>query len=190
MKSEVFKRELNYIEDSRIKSNAEILLNNLPDYFYRIKASSTGKYHPLFAQEDQGLVKHVKVAVHFATLLFQIYKFDSHTKDIIIVSLLIHDGLKKGFEEEKYTRVDHPLLIRKLLKRLQNSLTLTIEEIEEIATNVESHMGRWNTNPYSEVILPLPITVTQKFIHMCDFLASRKSINFSFDDQCNIKEAE
>lgn len=188
MKTEVFNKELNLINDENIRKNAQIILDNLPDYFYNIPAASTGKYHPKFANTDKGLVKHTKVAVFFANTLFGIYKFDSHTKDIIIVSLLIHDGLKKGFVEEKYTRFDHPLLIRELLNNIRNLLTLTNYEIDEIATNVESHMGRWNTSEYSEVVLPIPKSVTQKFVHMCDYLASRKQINFEFDESTNLIE--
>ncbi len=186
MKSDIFNYELNLITDNRIRENATIILNNLPDYFYRIPAASTGKYHPAYASTYQGLIKHVKAAVHFATLLFEIYKFDNHTKDIIIVSLLIHDGLKKGFTEENYTRFDHPLLIGELLKNIKEMLSLNEEEINDITNNVASHMGKWNTTKFSKVILPLPQTVTQKFVHMCDFLASRKSINFEFDENNNI----
>lgn len=188
MKSDIFNHELNLIKDEKIKENAIIILNNLPDYFYKIPASSTGKYHPSYSLGEKGLVKHTKTAVFFANTLFGIYKFDNHTKDIIIVSLLIHDGLKKGFIEEKYTRFDHPLLISELLNNIKDKLTLSDFDIELIKNNVASHMGRWNTNEYSNVILPIPNTVTEKFVHMCDYLASRKQINFEFDEFTNLME--
>jgi len=149
MKYKVFDNELNLIQDERLKENAKVILNNLPDYFYKIQAASTGKYHPEYALGEGGLIRHTKAAVNFATSLFGIYKLDNHTKDLIIISLLIHDGLKLGFNEEKYTRHDHPLLIGKLLENIKNELTLTDEEIKEIIDNVSSHMGRWNTNNYS-----------------------------------------
>ena len=47
-------------------------------------------------------------------------------------------------------------------------------------------MGRFNTSEYSDVILPIPKTPEQKFVHMCDFLASRKVINIEFDQNNNI----
>ena len=188
MKYKVLENEINLINDDRLKENVKIILNNLPDYFYKIQAASSGKYHPTYALGDGGLIRHTKAAVNFATSLFNIYKLDSHTKDIIIICLLIHDGLKKGFEEEKYTRFDHPLLIGELLNKIKKELTLTEEEIKEISDNVSSHMGKWNTNNYSDVILPLPITLTQKLVHMCDYLASRKQIQFNFDENNNIYE--
>ena len=94
MKYKVFENELNYIQDERLKENAKIILNNLPDYFYKIQAASTGKYHPSYALGEGGLVRHTKTAVNFAISLFDIYKLDESTKDLIIISLLIHDGLK------------------------------------------------------------------------------------------------
>ena len=188
MKSDIFNVELSYINDDSLRENAKIILNNLPDYFYRVQAASTGKYHPKYALGEQGLVRHVKAAVCIAHNLFDIYKFDNHTKDIIIISLLIHDGLKHGFEEDKYSKFEHPLLIKKLLDNIKGSLTLKEEEIEEISNNVASHMGKFNTNNYSDIVLPLPNSVTQKFVHMCDFLASRKQIHFDFDENNNIIE--
>lgn len=95
MKYKVFENELKLINDDRLRANAKIILNNLPDYFYKIQAASTGKYHPTYALGEAGLVRHTKAAVNFATSLFDIYKLDSNTKDLIIISLLIHDGLKR-----------------------------------------------------------------------------------------------
>lgn len=188
MKYEVFNKELNYIQDETLKQNAKTILNNLPDYFYTVQAASSGKYHPAYALGNGGLIRHTKAAVYFANTLFNIYKLDNHTKDLIIISLLIHDGLKKGIPEEQYTRFDHPLLIGELLIKIKEQLTLTEDEIKEITNNVSSHMGKWNTNNYSDVVLPLPTTVTEKLVHMCDFLASRKQIHFEFDQNNNIIE--
>ena len=55
------------------------------------------------------------------------------------------------------------------------------DEIKFISDVISSHMGEWNTNQYSKVILPKPETKYQKFIHLCDYLASRKFLNFTFD---------
>ena len=60
------------------------------------------------------------------------------------------------------------------------------DTLKEIRDNVASHMGKWNTNDYSDVILPLPLTLTQKLVHMCDYLASRKYLNIKFDNNNDI----
>ena len=188
MKCDNFLKELDYIKDERLRENTKTILNNLPDYFYNVQAASTGKYHPKYALGEKGLVRHVKAAVSIANSLFNIYKFDNHTKDIIIISLLIHDGLKHGFIFDKYSKFEHPLFIGELLDNIKNELTLTDDELDEIKNNVASHMGKYNTNNYSDVVLPLPETVSEKFVHMCDFLASRKQIHFDFDENNNIIE--
>ena len=188
MKYEVFNKELTYISDERLRDNAKIILESLPDYFYHIQASSTGKYHPKYSLGEKGLVRHTKAAVTIAYNLFNIYKFDNNTKDLIIISLLIHDGLKHGFEYNKYSKFEHPLLIGELLDKIKDELTLTNDELDSIKKNVASHMGRFNTNNYSDIVLPLPSTVTEKFVHMCDYLASRKQILFEFDENNNITE--
>ena len=55
---------LNYIKNDRIKRSAEKFLDLLPDYFFTVAASSTGKYHPAFASGEGGLVRHSKVACY------------------------------------------------------------------------------------------------------------------------------
>ena len=43
-------------------------------------------------------------------------------------------------------------------------------------------MGEWNTNSYSNVVLPLPKDKFQRFVHMCDFLSSRKFLDVKFEN--------
>ncbi len=185
-KIKVFAQELNNIKDEKIKSSLETMINYIPDYFFTIPASSTGKYHPSYALGDGGLVRHTKVAVRMALELFNIYKFSSETKDLIIFSLLLHDSVKKGIEEEKYTRFDHPLVAVDFIKEHSKELDLTKEQIDFVGECISSHMGRFNTSEYSDIILPLPKTPESKFVHMCDYLASRKVIDIHFDSDNNI----
>ena len=57
------------------------------------------------------------------------------------------------------------------------------KEIEFIKHVVKTHMGKWNTNPYSDVVLEVPKDRYQYFVHMCDYLASRKFINVKFEGE-------
>ena len=95
---------------------------------------------------------------------------------------MVHDGLKHGRVEEKYTRFDHPILIGEYIKENKDKLTLTDEEIDFIVRVTASHMGEWNTNSYSNVVLPLPKDKFQRFVHMCDFLSSRKFLDVKFEN--------
>lgn len=184
MKEDRFKRELSYIKNEKYRENAKKLINMLPDYFFEVAASSTGKYHPSFALNNGGLLRHTKVAVKIAQEISNNdsigYVFTDDEKDLMIISLIMHDGLKHGLKKEKYTRFDHPVLMANYIKENKDKLSLNDEEINFISSNISSHMGQWNTNPYSDVILPLPKNKYQKFVHMCDFLASRKFLDVEF----------
>lgn len=188
-KSAVFATEIDYIEDPKIRKSLETMVELLPDYYYHEPASSTGKYHPRFSLGEGGLIRHVKVAVHIAHELFNIYKFDSETRDLIIFALVIHDGIKKGKNGKEMMAFDHPLLIGELLKENADKLELSDTQIEKIRAMDASHMGKWNTNKYNpDIILPIPKTVEEKFVHLCDYLASRKFLDVKFDDDDNILE--
>ena len=103
------------------------------------------------------------------------------------MALLIHDGLKSGIVKETYTRFDHPVLIADLVEKNKEHLSLTDDEIDKLTKMLKCHMGAWNTNNYSDVVLPKPKNKLENFVHMCDFLASRKVINVKFND-INISE--
>ena len=185
MKSTIFNNELELIKNDRLRRSCEVLLNELPDYFYEIPASSTGKYHPKFALGEGGLVRHTKVAVRIAYEIIKTQSignvFADDEKDLILISLMLHDGLKEGFPKEKYTKFDHPILAANFVKDKANLTELTSEEVKLISTNISSHMGEWNKSDYSDITLPLPKNKYQKMVHMCDLLASRKFINVEFD---------
>lgn len=186
MKAETFKKELNYIKNNKYKEEAKKLIELLPDYFFEIPASSTGKYHPNFAQGEGGLVRHTKVAVRMCYELANNntigYSFTQDEKDLMIIALIMHDGLKSGLPKEKYTRVDHPLLAANLIRDNKEKLNLTNGEIEFIAQAIETHMGEWNKDFNGNEVLPLPKNKYQRFVHMCDFLAAKKFIEVPFEN--------
>ena len=182
----IFNDELNLIKNERLKDSCIELLKILPDYFYHVEASSSGKYHPAFALGEGGLVRHTKVAVKIADEIIKTESvgnvFTQDEKDMILISLMLHDGLKKGIVEEKYTRFDHPILMGDFVLENIDKTKLTKLEATMISDNIKSHMGEWNTNPYSQVVLPKPKNKYQKMVHMCDLLASRKFINVNFNN--------
>lgn len=185
-KQEVLKKEINYVKDSNRRKDLKTLIGLLPDYFFEIPAASTGKYHPDFAQGEGGLVRHTKVAVRIAYELLNNNtvgaKFTDKDKDLIIMALVLHDGVKSGMEHNKYTKFDHPLLVSKLIMENKDKLSLEIDDIRKMCSMIESHMGEWTYDSYQQKeVLPKPRTAEQRFVHMCDFLASRKFLDVKFD---------
>lgn len=180
----IFQKELSYIKDKRMVENAKKLINLLPDYFFNVPASSTGKYHPSYALGDEGLVRHTKAAVRFGYEISNNpsigYVFSDLEKDLIIIALLVHDGCKSGLIKSKYTVVDHPLIVAKLIKDNKEKLEFSDDELNLLTSMIESHMGPWNKDFNGNEVLPVPKNKYQKFVHMCDFLASKKFINMNF----------
>lgn len=189
-KKEVFKNELEYIKNENYRKSAEILLELVPDYFYEVPASSTGKYHPTFSQGEKGLVRHTKVAMKIAKDILELeyisQTFTEEEKDLLIIAIMFHDTQKLGDPQEKYTRFDHPLLAANFIKENQNKTTLNDKEIELICKAISSHMGQWNTNSYSNIKLPKPSDKYEFFVHMCDYLSSKKYLDVKFDENSNI----
>ena len=191
-KTNCFKKEINYIKDNNLKDDLKKLIKLLPDYFFEIPASSTGKYHPKFALGEGGLVRHTKVAVRIAYELLNNNtvgsKFTDRDKDLIIMALTLHDGLKSGLEHDKYTKFDHPLLISKYIMENKDKLKMDIDDLRKMCSMIESHTGEWTYDKYKKKeVLPKPKTAEQRFVHMCDFLASRKFLDVEFSRN-NIKD--
>ena len=80
--------------------------------------------------------------------------------------------------EGKYTVHEHPQLAKQLIHNVLGEC-----EFSDVVGNlIESHMGQWNTCKWSSIELPEPITVPQQFVHICDYLASRKFLEVNFGE--------
>lgn len=178
----MFEEQLNLIKHEEIKSIAEQGVKLIPEYFYHVPASSSGKYHPAYASGDGGLYRHVIVAVSIAKELFTIHDFNEYEQDIILTALILHDGWKQGLDGSGgKTLFDHPLVASEVLKeKVVVSSEIDASNLDLICGNIKSHMGQWNTSKYDTAVLPTPQTDMQKFVHLCDYLASRKKLEFNF----------
>ena len=184
-KSEVFKKELERIKDDNIRKDTIYLLNKLPDYFYEMPASTTGKYHPKFSLNEGGLVRHVKVALQIGEELFNdksLCVFDEHKKDLIRMAIMLHDGLKKGLEKSEYTTFSHPVDMANFILENKDNLSMKNSDIKTVARLISSHMGPWNVDKRTNVVLPLPKRKDEKFVHLCDYIASRRFLDVEFKD--------
>lgn len=186
-KCDNFKKEIEYIKSEKIKKACQEMINLLPDYFFEIPASSTGKYHPEYALGEGGLLRHTKAAVRIAYELLSDPcigdKYTQDEKDLMIMALVLHDGLKSGYDHEKYTRFDHPILMADYIMDNEEVLGLEVEEIEFLCDVIKTHMGSWTTDYNGVEVLGKPKTKYQNFVHMCDYLASRKCLLVPFNDK-------
>ena len=189
-KEEMFLDELSYIKEEKRSEALLNIINLLPDYWFSEPASSTGKYHPEYALGDGGLLRHSKAAMRIGFELLNDPcigdKYTTKEKDLMLMSLLVHDGLKLGLPKEKYTRFDHPILMANYIIENHEKIGLENQDAEFMADVIKTHMGPWTTDYNGNEVLEKPKNKYQNFVHMCDFLASRKCLLVSFDQDNNI----
>lgn len=140
----------------------------VPLSFYIQPASSSGKYHPSYSLGVGGLVRHTLATLKLAKMLFPLYKFSEKEEDTVLAALALHDIAKP----DKL----HPLMVEQILYPLREKY---YSKIEKVIPLIESHMGVWDQ--FGK--LPRPKSTLQKFVHLCDYLASRKSIIIEINER-------
>ena len=201
----LFASELSLIHSPALRNFAEYLLGRVPDYFFHVPASSSGKYHPAYCLGEGGLVRHTKAAIGIFQMISQadidLYymNMDTENEDLFIkedfdeecvFALLFHDALKWGFEEidpedyqNRHTLFEHPLLAAEWVKEEAAQYKFQYPaRIQRIASAIATHMGKWTISKYSVAMLPSPDLGSwlNKIVHLCDFLASRKRLEYKF----------
>lgn len=182
MKSDCLNVELALIRDDTIRDFVKEYLDKfVPDYFYTVPASSTGKYHPSYALGVGGLVRHTKATVIIARELLELEQYSHLNRDEIFSALIIHDTFKHGLKEG-HTAFEHPVFSAKAIILFAKEYHPEMLDVaRSIAKLVITHMGQWTTSKKSNIILPKPQTDAEKFVHLCDYLASRKCITIEVE---------
>lgn len=195
---EQFKNEIDLIENDLVKQVLIEAVKKIPEYFFFVPASSSGKYHPKSSLGVGGLIRHVKSVFYVSEELLSHpmfgEEFTSEQKDMIRAAIILHDSCKQGTHghAEGHTRTDHPLLVRKALmpygftedeelifkdtiySSMKRQAVLNIWDT--ICETIETHMGPWTKDREGKEVLYPPENPMQKHVHLCDYLASRKNI--------------
>lgn len=181
---EIMKPELSYIEGDLYKEIFLRALQFTPEYFWAVPASTSGRYHPKTSLGEGGLVRHTKSAFRVAQELFghPLYgeMFTPGERDEIRIAICLHDMCKQGTEDngEGYV-AEHPILVREALcpwKDGNDSPEGMKEAWSNISDMIDTHMCVWATRKDGTRYADDPSTKGQLFVHMCDYLASRRGI--------------
>lgn len=175
-KAKYFEREINLIQSEDYRTFMREYLNRfVPQYFWEIGASSSGKFHPIFSQGEGGLVRHTKAVVMFAEELLRMssymYMKDDY-KDFVIMACIAHDTAKYGmavYDKKEYP--NHGKNAAKLLDMAWYEY-FGIEAPEYLLSAIRSHMGQWTTDKEDR-----PFTNIDRCVHMADYMASRSFID-------------
>lgn len=175
----LFKR-LSLINDERKRQFTKLCLLMAPDYFWRVPASSTGKYHPMFAAGEGGLVRHTLAAIEIAEELFPAYPPLGRLphRDDVLVALFLHDTLKRGVDNAEYTRDDHPFTPAGYYRKHQD--VIGHRDYKRIMSYIATHMGIWTPGGRTPARKWGYRISPAEFVHLCDYLASRKGLERIF----------
>ena len=178
--------EIEYIQDDTIKYFTKWALSTTAPAFWLIPASKSHQYHPAFANTESGLIKHIKYGVRIAVELFKdpvVTNFTQKEKDIIISALILHDIGKCNLKNSKGVWFSYPYHGKIARKHLEQSMIdsgdpilLKFKETDEwleIGRCIEHHMGKFITSNEE-----VHYNARMRFVHMCDYLASRKVIDY------------
>lgn len=182
-----FKYELGCIKNIKYLEMVTSALQKVPEYFWFVPASSSGKYHPKSSLGMGGLVRHVKSVFRISEELMQnpLYApFSEDEKDLIRCAIILHDACKQGTHNKgSHTVTEHPLLVRDFLRPYDKMDEDTERAWDTICNYIETHMGIWNKDKEGREVLNIPQSKAQLFVHLCDFLASRKVIEVDVQDR-------
>lgn len=183
---EIFQQELisefiDSLETENMKKLAKFIFDNLPDYWYDVPASSSGKYHNFDCVGNHGLFIHSwrtkEFMKHMLTIEQYKNKFSPEERDGLLIGAFVHDGEKQGNGEGKHTVFDHPVLMAETILSYKGKIDdIDDSIIELISKAIASHMGEWNTSKKSKIELPKPQSLAEELLHLSDYLASRKGV--------------
>jgi hypothetical protein len=159
--------------------------DKIPEYFYTVPASSTGKYHPSFDHGEGGLLRHTQMTCE---ILMEFQRMDEY-KHLnffdMMVACILHDTFKNGYVDNNRTVASHASIAADEFyntyvyhKYTQEDLEETIHNVtyncageldrrvRDICNMIRTHMGQWGA--------VRPQTDAEKLVHLADYVVSRK----------------
>lgn len=170
-KKEVLRKlpEIEEINDRRLREQTiDVFANYAPEYFWKVPASSSGKYHPRDTTGEHGLWIHVKRSFQAFERIADSYeeqgKITSQERDYGRSAILLHDLFKQGLppRDEEHTTKDHDKVCARFLER-------KTDLPQEVIDCIDSHNGAWNEGKDPEGDL-------EQIHHLADMVSSGRTI--------------
>jgi hypothetical protein len=163
-------RELEIIEEDKIRFETMKVISDAPDYFWEVPAASSGPYHNPYCRMKYGLWIHTKMVFSSYERIAESWErmglISDMERDIGRSACLIHDLLKYGVQNEydgnSGAKQDHDILCADMVDNYTNLPALSTYAINE-------HMGPWYDGRE-------PSTYLSLLIHTSDMIASSPNI--------------
>lgn len=186
----LFENEAKNIKTEKMQKLFAAMLEKCDDLNATEAASSSGKYHPISDLGEEGLYRHSIMVAELAMIMSKsipMYDTDEN-KDILYVSALLHDMCKfdSSVDGGSHSLSDHPTRMATMIREynVENDA-----EIERVASNIETHMSRWNDIYHFEgkrkVIdgqMPLPKNLENYIMVFADLISANKDLPILMTD--------
>lgn len=175
-----FKEELDLIYNARAREFAKLCVATAPDYIFTdCPASSTGKHHPLNELSWDGTLVHTKKVFHVCYALSRALDIEAN-RDILLCGALIHDLVKRGWEEgHPWTKSNHPQLAAELVDIVQkDTQLLTGDEYSTLRSCVFYHYGPWTSRQYKKPMSDF--SLDELCVYISDYVASKKFLDIRY----------
>ena len=181
----LFEKELNYFLLPTMRDFAEECLTKVHHTFFTVAASKSGRHHHPQNCCAGGLVGHTKQAIHVANMLLNLEQNNHLDRESILFALLFHDCQKYliDINGKLHFQQNHPLQAATFINECfeKTSIKIPFAVVERVKNLIRSHMGQWNSTQ-DNIEMPKPISANEQFVHLCDYLASQKTITISTGD--------
>lgn len=164
--------EVTLIEDDELRAQTlDALQRGVPDYFWEVPATASGKYHHPYARGRRGVWIHTKMVFTAFERKAESYVkrgvLTEYEADCVRAAILLHDMLKYGhsYGDGDDVARNHDLLAGQWLRRES-------ELPADVIRGVECHNGPWYEGPtpqYGEE----PVA---DIVHMCDMDGSTANV--------------
>ena len=173
MKNKQYKDQVNklinlHITDPTVKEWVlKYFKETVPEYFWDVPASTSGKYHPSQAVTAHGLIKHTLMAFYNLLDIMKLeyahksWGIGERERSELLAAILVHDTFKCGKPVEGQDMAKHTIKNHEMIP-----LEFIPQEFPIIYSGVATHMGEWGAVK--------PECNLQFIVHLADYLASRK----------------
>lgn len=145
----------------------------VPEYFWTVPASLSGKYHSCFDAGKGGLVRHTRMCVMVADELIRLDRFSVVNADLLCAAMLMHDSFKNGSSGSHY-HADHPRLAADAWTAFAHDVKLPKTIIDPIRYAIAWHSGQWSGPSTRENFdKPKEYSSIIECAHLADYIASR-----------------
>lgn len=162
--------EVMLIEDREIRDETIKAIQQFPDYFWHVPASSSKKYHNPWCRNEHGLWMHVKMAFsalnRFIDSYVQQRLIDEYHADCARSAMLLHDMFKQDMpdvrlmkrSDDRHTVTDHDIIAYEWLRD-------NTELPDAVLCAVHAHNGPWYDG-----IKPADYDARSRLFHTCQLV--------------------